>query len=326
MRRGLRGAVARAGFALGAAAGDSGTGDRRMGGLRTGRMCLAGLALAGVTQAAGAADAATPRPQRIVSLNLCTDQILLQLVGRERIAALSFLSQDPYSDALYEQARGLPTVRGHAEEVLKLEPDLVLVGSFTTRHTTALLRRFGIPVLAIPGANSFEDVASELRSVAAAVGEVERGETLLRQFDARRAELAATHRNPRPVGMQFTSGGYSAGSGTLNHDILRAAGHDNGAALGGLAGYGQVPLERLIEQRPAVILGSDYRRNTPTLGNRLLQHPAILGLGAREVVLPARYTICGGLWNLAASAQLAAEAEDPGTNAGAATASGRPPR
>ena len=38
---------------------------------------------------------AQAKPQRIVSLNLCTDQLLLQLVEPERIAALTYLSDDP---------------------------------------------------------------------------------------------------------------------------------------------------------------------------------------------------------------------------------------
>ncbi|ATE59827.1 ABC transporter substrate-binding protein [Thauera sinica] len=261
------------------------------------------LALAAAGPGAGTA-AATP--QRIVSLNLCTDQILLQLVGRERIAALTHLSQDAFSAALHEQARGLPTVRGNAEEVLALSPDLVLVGTYTTRHTTAMLRRYGIPVVAVPGASSFADVADEIRTVARAVGEEARGEAIIGRFNARLAELAAKHREPRPVATQFASGGYSAGSGTLYHDIFAAAGHDNGAARAGLAGYGILPLERLVGQAPDILVGSDYRRGTPTLGNRLLQHPAIANLGAREVVLPARLTICGGPWNLDAAALLAA--------------------
>lgn len=259
----------------------------------------------GVQPATAAAPAA--RPQRIVSLNLCTDQILLQLVGRERIAALSFLSQDAFSTALHEQARGLPIAWGNAEEVLALQPDLVLVGAYTTRHTTAMLRRFGIPVLVVAGANSFDEVAAELRSVARAVGEEARGEAIIARFAERLAELEASHRSPRPLATQFASGGYSAGSATLYHDIFAAAGHDNGAARGGLAGYGILPLEKLVEHAPDVLIGSDYRRGTPTLGNRLLQHPAIAGLGAHEVVLPARLTVCGGPWNLDAAALLAAE-------------------
>ncbi|NMG49642.1 ABC transporter substrate-binding protein [Azoarcus communis] len=247
---------------------------------------------------------ASAAPQRIVSLNLCTDQILLQLVERERIVALSFLSQDPFSMAMHDAARGLPTARGNAEEVLALAPDLVLVGTYTTRHTTALLRRFGIPVLAVPGARSFDEVAHEIRIVAEAVGEQARGEQVIDAFETRLAQLKATHHEPRPVTTQFVSGGYSAGSGTLYDDIFSAAGHLNGAARSGLAGYGPLPLEKLVEHGPANLVGSDRRQGGPTLGNRLLRHPAIAGMGARELVLPARQTICGGPWNLDAAEQL----------------------
>lgn len=279
----------------------------RLPAVRVPRRLTPALALLVLAAAWPAAAAPAPKPQRIVSLNLCTDQILLQLVERERIAALSFLSQDAFSTALHEQARGLPVTYGNAEEVLALQPDLVLVGTYTTRHTTALLRRFGIPVLAVPGANGFAEVAEEIRSVARAVGEQARGEAIIDGFRARLAELAAAHREPRPVTTQFSSGGFSAGSATLNHDIFAAAGHDNGAALSGLAGYGILPLERLVEHAPDILIGSDHRRSAPTLGNRLLQHPAIAGLGAHAVTLPARLTVCGGPWNLDAAALLAAE-------------------
>ena len=245
-------------------------------------------------------------PQRIVSLNLCTDQILLQLVERERIVALSFLSQNAFSSVLHERARGLPVAYGSAEEVLTLEPDLVLVGTYTTRHTTALLRRFGIPVVAVPGAQSFAEVKEEIRTVARAVGEEARGEAIIARFEARLAEMRASHPVARPVATHYRSGGFSAGNNTLYHDIFEAAGHDNGAARAGLEGYGTLPLERLVADNPDALIGSDYNRDSPTQGNRLLRHPAITGMGADERILPARETICGGPWNLDAAARLAA--------------------
>lgn len=266
-------------------------------------MCRALFVLAAALSVAAPVGAA---PQRIVSLNLCTDQILLQLVERERIAALTFRAQDANNSVLYDQARGLPVVYGNAEEVLTLKPDLVIVGTYTTRHTTAMLRRFGIPVLAIPGANSFADVEGEIRAVAQAVGEQARGEAIIQGFRAHLAELNASHREPRPVTAQYRAGGYSAGSTTLYDDIFAAAGHDNGAARAGLRGYGILPLEKLVEQEPDVLVTSDYGRSAPTQGNRLLQHPAIAGLGVHEIVLPARLTVCGGPWNLDAAALLAA--------------------
>ncbi|QIL73817.1 ABC transporter substrate-binding protein (plasmid) [Diaphorobacter sp. HDW4B] len=251
------------------------------------------------------------RPQRIVSLNLCTDQILLQLVPHERIAALSFLSQDTRSSALSPLARGMHTVRGNAEEVLALQPDLVLVGTYTTRHTNAMLRRFGIPVVAIPGANSFEEVRAEMRAVAKAVGEQARGEELIRQFDARLDQLRASALPNDEVIMQYRSGGYTAGSNTLYDSIYEAAGLINGAKRAGVKGYGVLPMERLIEQRPGIINASDYKPDTPTQGNRMLTHPAIAALGAQSIVLASRDTVCGGIWNLDAAALVRTQSQAP---------------
>lgn len=254
--------------------------------------------------AASTASGATP-PQRIVSLNLCTDQILLQLVPRERIAALGWLAQKPESAVLYREARGLRTVRGSAEEVIALQPDLVLVGTQTTRHTTRLLREFGIPVLALPGAESFADVRRQIRAVAAAVGESARGEAAIANFDALERSYLVTHGTASATATAYWPGGRSAGAGTLYDDILRAAGYRNGASQAGLRGYGSLPLERLVAHAPDVLLTNDYKRNVPTLGSRMLNHPALVGLAAKLVTLPSPLMICGGPWNLEASALLA---------------------
>lgn len=266
------------------------------------------LVLVGSSGTAGAVGAVAP--QRIISLNLCTDQILLQLVPKERIAALSWLSHNPESAALYRQAQGLPTVRGSAEEVLALQPDLVLAGTATTRHTTRLLRDYGVAVLVLPGAESFAGVYGQIRAVASAVGEVARGEAVIASMNEREqfmlAKLTTTLGHaPLRTATPYWSGGRSAGAGTLYDDILRAAGYANGGARAGLKGYGALPLERLVAQAPQVLLTNDYKRGVPTLGSRLLKHPALIGLGAKEVTLPSRLMVCGGPWNLDASALLA---------------------
>ena len=65
---------------------------------------------------------------RIVSLDLCTDQLLVELVDRARIAAVTHLAADPTVSAIPEKARGIPITRGAAEDVLRYDPDLILAG------------------------------------------------------------------------------------------------------------------------------------------------------------------------------------------------------
>jgi iron complex transport system substrate-binding protein len=56
-----------------------------------GRCVLAALAL---VLAVASTPAGATKPQRIISLNLCTDQILIDLVPASRIRALSHVAGD----------------------------------------------------------------------------------------------------------------------------------------------------------------------------------------------------------------------------------------
>ena len=81
------------------------------------------------------------RAKRVVSINLCTDQLLLLIAQRSQIASVSYLARDPMISHLADQAQGIPINHGLAEEILPLEPDLVLVSSHTIRPTVALLQK-----------------------------------------------------------------------------------------------------------------------------------------------------------------------------------------
>src|SRR5581483_4294947 len=71
---------------------------------------------------------ATAAPQRIVSTFLCTDEYLLRLVPRSRIAALSFEAGDrkPVVSTIADKVGGIPQIRPSTETVLNLSPDLVV--------------------------------------------------------------------------------------------------------------------------------------------------------------------------------------------------------
>ena len=89
--------------------------------------------------------AAAGPPVRIASMNQCTDQLLLLLAPDETIASLSFVSrQRPWLDPA-QQARiiRLPVNQGAAEEMVRLNPDLIVTSAFSDASTLSLLRRLG---------------------------------------------------------------------------------------------------------------------------------------------------------------------------------------
>src|SRR5436190_15371629 len=120
------------------------------------RLARSWLASAGLTFAAHAFAAEpaytadTAPPVRIVSLDLCTDQLLVELVDRARIAAVTHLGADPAVSAIPEKVRGIPITHGGAEDVLRYDPDLVLAGPFGVSATVGLLRRLGRNVVVVP--------------------------------------------------------------------------------------------------------------------------------------------------------------------------------
>lgn len=131
-------------------------------------------------------------PQRIVSPSSRTDQLLLSLAPRQRITALTDLATRPDLSPLWREAAGIAQVRGSAEEVLLLQPDLVLANTYRPRQTVKLLRQFGIPILTLPPAKNFADVRQQIRGVAAAVGEPLRGVAMLAALERELAQLATT--------------------------------------------------------------------------------------------------------------------------------------
>lgn len=263
-------------------------------GFRLAALAAAFAFAAGAAAGTAPARAAEAKARRIVSINLCTDQLVLMLARREAIASISYLARDPALSALAEKAAGIPVNHGRAEEILGFAPDLVLTGPFTGRTTTALLRRLGVRVVAIDLARSLADVRRITRTVGAAVGETARAERLIAAMDAAFAALPHP-RGPRPVAAILRTDAVTAGRGTLIDAVLRAAGFDNLAARRGLSGYGYLPLEALVRAAPDVLVLSPTDPRRPAQAEAVLRHPALDRLAGRwrKVVLPGRLWTCG---------------------------------
>src|SRR5262245_50169768 len=83
--------------------------------------------------------AAAAPPQRIMSLKICTDELLLDLVAPSRIASLTFMSREQAGLKLWPQAMAIPIHHGSAEEILAAHPDLILTDPFMPASLRPLL-------------------------------------------------------------------------------------------------------------------------------------------------------------------------------------------
>lgn len=255
---------------------------------RTLALSLAAVAMTGLAEAAP--------PERIVSLNLCTDQILVDLVPPARIRALSHLASDPRISAVAERAAAMAGTRGDAESVLAFDPDLVLAGSHTTPATLSLLERLDRRVARIPMASDLAGIRAGIGAVAEAVGEREAGLALVARLDAQIAEAASdAPRGGRPSALVYQVNGLSAGAGSLADALMTAAGLANHARALGLGPGGALALETLLVSPPDLIVlsGPADEWRTVVAGN--LGHPALAALLAARgsVTVPWRWWLCG---------------------------------
>jgi iron complex transport system substrate-binding protein len=259
--------------------------------------------------AAPLATAEEVKPRRIVSMNLCTDQLLMRLVEPERILSLSHLSHEAGATPpeLLPILKRAKVNRGLAEQVLVMKPDLVLAGTFSTLHTTALLRRVGVRVETFDLELSFDDMRANIRKLGAAVGETERSERMIAEFDRELAALRREASAEAPIYADIGVNNWMPGEGTLHAEIVNAAGlRALGQALG-FSGYRTVPLETLIQTNPALISASTPYANPPSVATRALAHPLLRRMLDASVTfdLPARYTQCANPDSLNAIRRLA---------------------
>ncbi len=250
---------------------------------------LAAFAVALTTATAALADA----PERVVSINLCTDQLGLLLAAPGQLVSVSRLAHDPDSSAMAEAARALPTNGSRAEEVYLLNPDLVLAGTFTDPATVQMLRGLGIRVELFAPATALSDVRDRLAQMGAALGQQDEAARMIADFDAALNDLGDAPAT-RPRAAIYYVNSYTSGDRTLAGDILRMAGFDNVATEAGLSDGGTLPLEQLVMLAPDVIVtGRDYPGQARA--EDVLGHPALRALQDTAVAgsLTDQDWICG---------------------------------
>jgi iron complex transport system substrate-binding protein len=243
------------------------------------------------TTLAGAADP----PRRVVSFNICADQLVVTLADPAQVVGLSPYAGDPMLSAVAAAARAYRTVPWHAESVVPLDPDLVLVGPRDRSVTQRLLSALGFRVVGIDLVGTLALARRQIREVAALLEQPGRGEALLVELDAARARLAAAPRPKARTALLVGHGGYSEGPASLAAGLIAEAGLLPPA--GGPAGIGGfVPLERLVMLRPDLLVVSSAIEVPRDQGALYLTHPALRELypPSRRLTLPGRYTLCGG--------------------------------
>ena len=251
---------------------------------------------------ASGATLAAPTAKRVVSLDYCADQYVLKLLPPSRILAVSPNAGSHFS-YMREAADGLRQVRPVAEDVLTIEPDLIVRSYGGGPHVARFFERAGIPVLQVPYADSINDIRVAVTFVADELGVPERGRAIVTEMDERLSKIRTP--NDTRTALYMTPTGVTSGPGTQVDEMLLAAGLENFQQL---AGWRSLPLERLAYEQPDIVAAAffDANTNNPAMWSAMRHPVARRQMSDRPtVMLQGAWTSCGGWYLLDAIEALA---------------------
>jgi iron complex transport system substrate-binding protein len=269
---------------------------------------LAAAVISGTVSAGAQGGASDGRPQRIVSLNLCADQLLVALADREQVLSLSPLVRDASVSYFLEEGASYPANGGKGETILFTGADLVITGRWGAGATRDLLMRQGFRVVPLDVWQSLEGGRQQIREVARLIGQAERGERLVAAIDAALERARGIVPPGRSV-LSVHRRGWVQGTDSVLSEILRHMGFTLHQQRLGLGAGGMARLERLVVEPPDYAVMDEGVGEAVDNGSAFLVHPALSDAIPRErrLQVPGRLLICGGPSTPAAIDALAAE-------------------
>ncbi|RME98420.1 MAG: ABC transporter substrate-binding protein [Alphaproteobacteria bacterium] len=262
--------------------------------LRASAILLCAIAVSGLNMSLRETGAVAA-PARVVSMNLCTDQLALMIARPGQLISVSYLARDPEASALAQEASHIPVNHGQAEEIFLLRPDLVIAGTHTTRTSITLLRKLGIRVEEFPPADNLQTLRTNVRRMGELLERRQAANALLAGFDRRLMALANAMTSERPTIAPYYANAYTSGAGTLVDAVSAAAGLKNLGSRLRLRGTAKLPLEILALSRPDLVMLGRWHGQAAALAHEVFKHPALRHVmrHATAAMVPDRYLICG---------------------------------
>jgi len=231
------------------------------------------------------------KPQRIASLNLCLDALLLKLVEPERINSLTYISGNPQFSPFAKQAQQFHLNRGLAEDLVPRNPDLILAGDFGAVDAKVLLKQlsFRVETLSLP--RTLADISSHILHFGELTGSQDAAGKMVQELEAQLVRLDANPGTPIPA-FWYASNSYVVGGDTLENELMTRAGFHNLAVDKNISGFAQLDLEDLILAQPKVIIVEASDVKAFSLAQEYIQHPALRKNNMRIIKLPATLSVC----------------------------------
>ena len=221
-------------------------------------MRVAQLTRAVVGIACLASGAAADPPPRVASLNLTSDEVLVDILPPGRLVAVTRWADDPDMSNVAGRvpASAVRLPRADLERLIALAPDLVVVSEFTDADFLHLLDTSSLRNHRLRGLASLDGIREAILELGRVVGSDEAAAGLVRRYDAVLAQLARRLEGTVRPRVLYWADPHTAGTDTPFDALIEAAGGSNVGRELGLRGMVPIAAERAFVADPDVFLVS----------------------------------------------------------------------
>lgn len=226
-----------------------------------------------------AAQTRTP-PRRVASLTGEADEMILGMIGPERMVCRTYLATIPEYSNVVEPAQRVSTTIVHIsdlEPIAFLRPDLVVVNDFNKPEVVYLMQQAGLNVHRVLYPHTVDDVKANLLHLGRALGAESQALEWIRRIDDTIGEMRRRAQGRVRVPTLVVSGAlWAEGSESLVNDLLAAAGGEN--VITGPS--------RTLSPEEILFLDPDVVVLSETGLDLFNNDPALQALRARKAVAP----------------------------------------
>ncbi len=206
----------------------------------------------------------TKKPKRILGTTANIEEILLELIPPERMAAVSEQNIDKDFSLMPDEAAKVNKVIPNLaplETIIAQHPDMVFMQIKNNQAAADTLTEMGSCVFRMKTPVTLHMIRNRIHIMIIAVGEVERGNQMLQKLDEKVAGVKKRTgnfpRDKKKIVIGFSSLGASGSATGLFHNICEESGVINGGAVSGISYAERISDERIVKVNPDIFIVAD---------------------------------------------------------------------
>lgn len=198
------------------------------------------------------------KPTKIVSLPLGTCEMLLALVDKNTIAAMTNYVDDVNVSNVADAAKGVgQRLDSNAEKIIALQPDLVFVDAWAQPDFVKQLRDAKLTVFVLNTVTNVDQEKEMLKLLGNITDQASKAEETINWMDSKLKEvsdkLANLKEEQKLSILDYSEMSSTSGKGTNFDDVVTRAGLINPVSKEGLEGWPQLSKEMVVKYNPDII-------------------------------------------------------------------------